>query len=85
MKVPVGPIHSIPQALRSEQAEARGAVVRVPVSSAASETLELLGNPLKFSKTPVTYEKAPPRFGEDTQAVPEILAKHTADGSSRKG
>ena len=84
-KVPVGPIHSIPQALRSEQAVARDAVVRVPISGAASETLELLGNPLKFSKTPVTYEKAPPRFGEDTQAVPEILAKHAGECSSRKG
>ena len=84
-KVPAGPIHSIPQALSSDQARARDAVVRVPISGATSETLELLGNPLKFSKTPVRYDKAPPRFGEDTQAVPDLLAKHAPKTISRKG
>ena len=31
--------------------------------------VELIGNPLKFSRTPVTYRKPPPRFGEDSKAI----------------
>jgi len=29
----------------------------------------VLGNPLKFSATPVKYLRAPPRFGQDTDEV----------------
>jgi len=31
--------------------------------------VQLYGNPLKLSRTPVTYRAAPPEFGTDTQAV----------------
>jgi formyl-CoA transferase len=31
--------------------------------------LKLLANPLKLSATPVRYERPPPRFGQDTEAV----------------
>jgi formyl-CoA transferase len=40
--------------------------------------LRLLGNPLKFSATPVRYAKAPPRLDEDRAA----LAAFLADGGS---
>jgi formyl-CoA transferase len=33
--------------------------------------VQLLGNPLKFSATPVKYLRAPPRFGQDTDEVLE--------------
>ncbi len=80
--VPAGPIHTIQQALSSDQAKARGAVV--PVSAATvSGQVELLGNPLKFSKTPVHYAKAPPRFGQDTGAVDTLLSKHRKRGKSQ--
>ena len=78
-KVPGGPIHTVAQALRAEQAEARGAGVSVPREDIDRGAVELLGNPLKFSKTPVTYRKAPPRFGEDTDDVLEMLAETTGD------
>lgn len=74
--VPCGPIHSIDQALRSPQAEARDAVVSVPCGTAASGSVELLGNPLNFSKTPVRYRKAPPRFGEDSPDIFALLSQH---------
>ena len=84
VKVPAGPIHSVAQALQSDQAQARGAVVRLPDAEAAAGAVDLLGNPLKFSKTPVKYDKAPPRFGADTHKLPEILAKHAAQSRPRK-
>ncbi|OJI95516.1 formyl-CoA transferase [Planktotalea frisia] len=72
--VPSGPIHTISQALNSDQAQARGAVVDVANPETAKGSVKLLGNPLKFSKTPVTYRSAPPRFGQDTDRLPQVLA-----------
>ncbi|VAV87890.1 L-carnitine dehydratase/bile acid-inducible protein F [hydrothermal vent metagenome] len=73
LKVPVGPVHTLPEALTSEQAKQRGAVVEVARSDVAGGPLRLLGNPIKFSKTPVTYRRPPPRFGEDTADVLESM------------
>ncbi|MDZ7905812.1 MAG: hypothetical protein U5N55_08605 [Cypionkella sp.] len=36
---------------------------------ARGQRVELIGNPLKMSATPVTYAKAPPALGADTGAV----------------
>lgn len=82
--VPCGPIHTVEQALTSDQAKARDTVVSVTTPDAAQGQVELLGNPLKFSKTPVTYAKAPPRFGADTDDLDDILAAHAAAASSQK-
>jgi crotonobetainyl-CoA:carnitine CoA-transferase CaiB-like acyl-CoA transferase len=68
-KVPSGPIHTVAQALVSDQARARGAVQEVAAPSIAGGQVRLLGNPLKFSATPVQYLRAPPRFGQDTDEV----------------
>lgn len=69
VKVPVGPIHTIEEALNSDQAQARGAVIQMPHGAVQGDHLRLLGNPLKFSATPVTYRHPPPHFGQDTDAV----------------
>ncbi|WP_299964353.1 CoA transferase [uncultured Roseobacter sp.] len=73
VKVPAGPIHTVDAALRSDQAQARDAVVTVPAEGIRDGAVQLLGNPLKFSRTPVRYRHAPPRFGQDTDKIAEIL------------
>ncbi len=72
--VPVGPIHTVGQALGSEQAEARGAVVTVAHPETEAGDVQLLGNPLKFSKTPVEMRRPPPRFDADGANLSGILA-----------
>ncbi len=69
VKVPCGPINTIAEALESDQARARGVVVDVPAADVQDDKLRLLANPLKFSATPVRYDRAPPRFGQDTEEV----------------
>lgn len=69
IKVPVGPINTVAEALRSDQAKARHTVVEMPAHDVADGHVHVLGNPLKFSRTPVQYRAAPPRFGQDTQDV----------------
>ncbi|GFE50483.1 hypothetical protein So717_22360 [Roseobacter cerasinus] len=71
VKVPAGPIHDVAEALTSDQAQARGTVVDIPAEGTDTGAVQLLGNPLKLSRTPVHYHRAPPRFGQDTQDVLE--------------
>lgn len=73
VKVPVGPIQNVAEALGSDQALARGTVVQIPRADVADGHISLLANPLKFSATPVRYDLPPPRFGQDTQAVLDTL------------
>lgn len=71
VKVPAGPINTIAEALTSDQAQARGAVREMPAEGIDGGHVQVLGNPLKFSATPVKYYRAPPRCGQDTDEVLE--------------
>lgn len=81
--VPCGPIHTIEEALTSPQAIERGAVVKVSAEATSAGNVNLLGNPLKFSKTPIQYAKAPPKFGEDTENVFDLLSQHMSQSQSQ--
>ena len=74
-KVPVGPVNTIGQALETEQAQARGMTITMPAPDTAKGTVRLIGNPLKFSRTPVSYRSAPPATGADTEAVLSTLRR----------
>ncbi|CUH45933.1 CaiB/BaiF CoA transferase family protein [Ruegeria atlantica] len=65
-KVPVGPVQTLDQVFTTDQVEARQMQIAM---QAAPGDVQLIGNPLKLSRTPVTYRAAPPVFGADTQAV----------------
>ena len=68
-KVPVGPVQTLDQVFGSDQVAARDMIATIPSGDAAAGTVRVIGNPLKLSKTPVTYRRAPPRFGADTDHV----------------
>ncbi|MEO0381689.1 MAG: CaiB/BaiF CoA-transferase family protein, partial [Pseudomonadota bacterium] len=80
VKVPCGPIHDVAEALASDQAQARGTVINVAHDDVADGHVRLLANPLKFSATPVRYDRAPPRFGQDTEAVLANLKSKKTQG-----
>ncbi len=65
-KVPVGPVQTMDQVFDTEQVAARQMQIAMQADPAK---VKLIGNPLKFSRTPVTYRAAPPVFGADTQDV----------------
>lgn len=75
-KVPVGPVNTIDLALGSDQAQARDMVVAMPRADVQKGQVRLLGNPLKLSRTPVTYRLPPPHCGQDSE---EILAQLRLD------
>ncbi|MEN8659431.1 MAG: CaiB/BaiF CoA-transferase family protein [Marivita sp.] len=67
--IPGGPINSVGEVLESDQAQAREMTIEMAQDAARAGTVRLLGNPIKLSKTPVSYRLAPPLCGADTEAV----------------
>lgn len=68
-KIPVGPVNTLNRVFASDQVAARDMKIDLPSASSRSGAVTLIGNPLKFSKTPVTYRSAPPVLGQDTDDI----------------
>lgn len=68
-KVPCGPINNLEEVFDSEQVAAREMRIAMDHPKAGTGQVELIGNPVKFSKTPVTYRRPPPICGAHTQEV----------------
>jgi crotonobetainyl-CoA:carnitine CoA-transferase CaiB-like acyl-CoA transferase len=65
--VPCGPINSIDQVFADPQVQHRQMKVNVPHANAGS--LPTVRQPIKFSDSPLRYEKAVPVLGEHTTAI----------------
>lgn len=84
VKVPVGMINNVEEALQEPQVQAREMVVSIPHPQ--YRQFKMIASPLKLSATPVEYRLAPPRLGEHTQQVlaqycsTEHLAELTEQG-----
>jgi len=65
--VPCGPINSLDEVFADPQVAARGMRLEMPHPLAG--TVPQIGNPLRFSATPVAYDRPPPLLGEHTAAV----------------
>jgi formyl-CoA transferase len=85
--VPCGPINDLKQVFENPQVLARG--MRVDLPRADTGPVKLVANPIKASRTPPSYRRAPPRLAEHTDEVlGEVLgwdaariAAARADGS----
>ena len=67
VKVPVGLINNLQQAFEEPQVIARNMLVEMKHS--LKEKLTVIGSPIKLSRTPVEYKKAPPMLGEHTDEI----------------
>lgn len=65
--VPCGPINRIDEVFADPQVVARG--MRVDMPHPLAGTVPQVGNPLKFSSTPIAYTRTPPLLGEHTRDV----------------
>lgn len=66
--VPCGPVNTLDQVFADEQVRARGMVTSMPHPLSPAPA-SLIANPVKFSDTPVSYRRAPPPLGADTDDV----------------
>ena len=67
--VPGGPINTLAEVFESSQVKAREMKISLPHSRSSSGSVDLIGNPVKFSKTPIGYRYGPPCCGEHTEEV----------------
>jgi crotonobetainyl-CoA:carnitine CoA-transferase CaiB-like acyl-CoA transferase len=65
--VPCGPINTIDQVFADPQVRERGLRFDMPHPQAG--TVPQVANPIRFSRTRIAYEHAPPVLGQHTQEV----------------
>jgi len=74
--VPAGPVNTLPEVFATEQVAVRDMQISMAHPVADSGEVKLIGNPLKLSKTPVSYRRPPPMLGEHSeQVIEELLGK----------
>lgn len=73
-----GPINTIAEVFEEPQVLARG--MQIELAHATAGKVTLVGSPMKFSATPITYETPPPALGQHTQEILEkVLHKSEAE------
>lgn len=65
--IPCGPINTLDQVFRHPQVVHRGMTVSLPHPWGG--VVPLVASPLRLSRTPVEYRRAPPALGQDTEEV----------------
>jgi crotonobetainyl-CoA:carnitine CoA-transferase CaiB-like acyl-CoA transferase len=69
--VPCGPINNMQQVFDNPQVKHRHTKVDVP--HPLSDTVAMVANPIKFSATPIEYDRAPPMLGQHTENILRTL------------
>lgn len=67
VQVPVGLINNLAQAFEEPQVQARDMLVEM--QHPLKQKLKVIGSPIKMSRTPVEYKRAPPMLGEHTDEI----------------
>lgn len=67
--VPAGPINDVAQVFADPQVQARDMAVEVAHPNALGGVLRMVGNPVKYSATPVDEYRIPPTLGQHTREV----------------
>lgn len=65
--VPCGKLRSVKDALEDPQVAARDMLLELLYSTVGP--IQVLGNPIKLSRTPYAIRRPPPRLGEHTEEV----------------
>jgi len=78
--VPCSPVNTVDQVFSDPQVQHRQMQIEMPHPLSASGTVDLIGNPIKYSGTPVDYALPPPWCGQHTDEVlQELLAMPAAE------
>ncbi len=78
--VPASPVNDIGQVFEDEQILHRGMKISVADEQVRGGAVDLIGNPIHFSETPVSYRRPPPRLGQHTDEVlKEMLGMDEAE------
>jgi crotonobetainyl-CoA:carnitine CoA-transferase CaiB-like acyl-CoA transferase len=72
--VPAGPVADIAQALSDPHTRAREMVVTM--TQDGKDPVQVLGNPLKMSRTPAKFDRPPPHLDQDRDDILAMLDSH---------
>lgn len=75
--IPCGPINTLDQVFSHPQVIHRGMTVQLPHPWGG--VVPLVASPLRLSRTPVEYRRAPPALGQDTEEVLRSLLAMSAE------
>ncbi len=67
--VPCAPVNDLHQVFEDPQVMSRAMRISMENEVAAGGSVDLIGSPIKMSRTPVSYRQAPPRLGEHTNEI----------------
>ena len=67
--VPSGPVNTLDRVFADPQIQHREMQIQMDYPEAAKGKIDLIGNPIGFSRTPVSYRQPPPKMGAHTDAV----------------
>jgi crotonobetainyl-CoA:carnitine CoA-transferase CaiB-like acyl-CoA transferase len=67
-KIPAGRINDLDGVFSDPQIAARDLILQHTIPD-TGKPFRMVGNPIKFSRTPIVYGNAPPRLGADTSEV----------------
>jgi crotonobetainyl-CoA:carnitine CoA-transferase CaiB-like acyl-CoA transferase len=78
--VPCSPVNTVDQVFADPQVQHREMQIRMPHPLSADGMVDLIGNPIKYSGTPIDYALPPPYCGQHTDEVLlELLAMPSAE------
>ena len=66
--IPAGPINQLHEVFSDPHVTARGLVIEQSLAEGLPAT-RMIGNPIKFSRTPIAYGDPPPRLGAHTAEI----------------
>jgi crotonobetainyl-CoA:carnitine CoA-transferase CaiB-like acyl-CoA transferase len=75
--VPCGPINRLDEVYADPQVQHRGMKIEVP--HPLSGVVPLVANPIKYSRTPISYDAPPPLLGQHTEEVLSTLLGKTTE------
>ena len=82
LKIGCGPINNIDAVFNDPQVTARDMLIQMPHPALNGEPVSLVANPLRLSKSAVSYRHTPPMLGQHTdEGLEEMLG---ADAVERK-
>ena len=76
-EIPAAPINTVEEAVNDAQTQARSMIVQI--EHPALGVARSIGNPIKFSETPVSYRFPPPMLGEHTTTILQELGYSEAE------
>ena len=78
--LPCCPVNTLDQVFADPHVEERAMRISMPHPLAPGRHVDLIGSPIKLSDTPVSYRRAPPTLGKQTDEVlQEVLGLDAGD------